>query len=370
MDLMTLNANNQAEKLIENYDSLIWTERFNTMDDIQIQTGNVDQFLSLLPEGTRLTLRESTHAMVVETHEIERKKNAPQNLILRGRSFAKILEDRIAIQSVGSLTGSTNWDVSTLRTPSDLAWYIINQICVVGSVSAADIFPGAMVQFPAPTGYNASSGPLKTQTVERGDLLSVVLKLLQSEFPEDISTTPDTPAVEQYGIRAVRPNAAGTAIGIEIYKGVDRSATVYFDATRDLLDDGKYLFSKVGSKNVAYGLGGGMAATMFEGVSEPTGLERKVMLVDASQSGIVNPEILKHEMSNALAEAHETALFDGSINQDLSPYIYGVDYNLGDIVKVVGDYGLTTNARVTEYIRSDGPTGYKAFPTLTALQTA
>lgn len=367
MELMTLNANNQAEKLIENYDNLIWTERYNTIGDFQIQTGNVDQFLGLLPEGTRLTLRESNIAMVVETHEIERKKNAPQNLIIKGRSFEKILEQRAAIQSIAALTGSKNWDVTGLRTPSDLAWYIINQICVVGAVSASDIFPGAMVQFPAPSGYNASSGPTKTMTVERGNLLSTVLTLLQSEAAEDISTTPDTPAVVPYGIRAVRPNAAGTAIGIEIYKGVDRRTTVYFDATRDLLDDGKYLFSKIGAGNVAYGIGQGMAATMYEGASEPIGLDRKVILVDASTSGISNVEILRNEMSIALSEAHETALFDGSINQDLSPYIYGVDYNLGDIVRIVGDYDLDTSARVTEYIRSEGPTGSKTYPTLTAI---
>jgi len=66
----------------------------------------------------------------------------------------------------------------------------------------------------------------------------------------------------------------------------------------------------------------------------------------------------------SLAEAKETAMFDGSINQDLSSYRYGVDYELGDIVKLVGDYGLEEKARVTEYIRSEDKTGKKAFPTL------
>src|SRR5690606_9481035 len=103
MELMTLDENNQPAKLIENYDSLIWTERYNTIGDFQIQTGYVDEYLSLLPKGTILTLRESNVPMVVETHQIDRKKNQPQKLIITGREYSKILSQRVSIQSVGSL---------------------------------------------------------------------------------------------------------------------------------------------------------------------------------------------------------------------------------------------------------------------------
>lgn len=369
MDLMTLNEDNQASKLIENYDSLIWTERFNTMGDFQLQTGNVQGFLNLLPEGTILTLRDSDIAMKVETHLIERKKNSPQKLIITGREYSSILDQRVAIQSVGALTGSENWEVD-VKTPSDAAYFAIVKICVEGIVDSADIFPGDKVQFPTPADYLTSTGPTKSFTIDRGNLLQVVLGLLQTEAPLDISTSPDTPPVVPHGIRAVRPNASGTAISIEIYTGTDRSGTVYFDATRDLLDDGSYIFSKVGAANAAYGVASGLAGTMYEGAIEPTGLERKVILVDASESGIADEAILKDEMSRALSQAHETAIFDGSVNQDRNPYVYGVDYFLGDIVRTVGDYGLDSSSRVTEFIRSQDKTGYKAFPTLSTIAEA
>ena len=368
MELMTLNDDNQPAKLIENYDSLIWTERFNTMSDLQIEAGNIDQFMTLLPEGSRVTLRDSTVPMIVETHQIDRKKNTPQKLTIKGRSYDSILDRRVSIQSVLALTGTDNWTVN-VKTPSDLAHYIITKICVEGIVSLADIFPGAQVQFPTPVDYLTSTGPVKPFVVERGSLLETVLSLLQAEAAEDPSTVPATPAVVPHGIRSVRPNAAGTAIAIELYTGVDKRTSVYFDATRDLLDDGTYLFSKVGSANAAYGVASGIAATMFEGPSDPTGLDRRVILVDASTSGIADSAVLKNEMSVSLSQAHETAMFDGSINQDLSPYVYNIDYKLGDIVRVVGDYGLVSDARVTEYIRTEDATGYKSFPTLTALPT-
>lgn len=363
MDLMTLNAQNQPAKLIENYDSCIWTERFNRVGDFQIVTGNIEPFMQKLPEGTRLTLRDSNHVMVVETHQIERKKNQPQKLTIKGRSFESILDRRIAIQSVSSLTGTADWLV-TAKTPSDVAHYIMVKICVDGLITAADIFEPAMVQFPTPSDYNTSTGPAKAFAVPRGQLLNAVLGLLQSEAPLDISTEPDTPAVIQHGIRAVRPNASGTAIAIQVYTGTDRGSTVYFDARRELLDDGTYLFSKVGSANAAYGVAKGLAATMYEGAVEPKGLARRVTLVDGSQSNINAVGVLQEYMAQDLARASETALFDGSINPDLNPYRYGVHYNLGDIVKVAGDYGLDTKARVTEYIRTEDVTGDHAYPTL------
>jgi len=366
MDLMTLDANNQPSKLVENYDSLIWTERFNTVGDFQLVGGDISRFMTLLPEGTRITLRESNIAMVVETHQIERKKGSAEKVTIKGRAFESILDRRAAIQSLAAAISSSDWNI-TARTPADVAWYIINQICVVGSCSANDIFPSTMVQFPTPADYNTSTGPAKTIQVARGNLLNVVLDLLQTEAKADPTTTPATPAVVQHGIRAVRPNSAGTAIAVQIYTGTDKSATVYFDATRELLDDGTYLFSKVGSANVGYGLGSNFVATMFEGVTEPTGLARRVALIDASESEITTTDPLKVYMAQTLAEASETAIFDGNINPDLNPYKFNVDYMLGDIVKVVGDYGLNEFARVTEYIRSEDATGQKAYPTLTTI---
>lgn len=368
MELQTLNANNQADKLIEGWDSLIWTERFNTIGDFQLVTGDVQKFMTLLPEGTRVTLRESNIAMVVETHKIDRKKNSPQKLTITGRSFESILDRRVSIGSVNFLTNANSWTFNG-KTPSDACWWMIDQICRAGVVDAADVFPSTMVLFPAPADYNTATGPVKVFDIPRQNLLTTALGFLQSSAQADPSTTPATPAVVEHGIRAVRPSPSGTAISIQIYTGTDRSGTVYYDATRELLDDGTYLFSKVGSSNVGYGLLQGQSAIMYEGASNPTGLDRRVTLIDAVGSGIVDLPALKNIMSSTLSEASETAMFDGNINPDISPYIYGVDYNLGDIVRLVGDYGLDEKARVTEYIRSESNTGYKAYPTLTSLRS-
>lgn len=361
MELVTLDDDRQPAKLVENYDSLIWTERFNTIGDFQIQTGDIDRFMTVLPEGQIVSLRESNVPMIVETHNIVRKKNKPTNLIIKGRSFESILDRRVAVSAVSG--GIGDWNV-VAKIPSDVAYYIIEKICVEGILTADDIFEPSIVQFITPDDYLTSTGPNRSFSIPRGNLLSAVVTLLQTEAKEDLSTTPDTPAVVQHGIRGVRPDSSGTAIGIEIYTGTDRSDTVYFDGTRDLLDDGSYLFSKVGSADTAYILGQAAAVILNKSGAPSSGINRRVILVDGTTSGVSDEASLVEHGKTSLAEAHPLAMFDGSINQDLSPYVYGVDYNLGDTVRLVGDYGLDEKARVTEYIRAEDATGVKSYPTL------
>lgn len=364
MELITLNANNQADKLIEGYDSLIWTERFNAVGDFEIKTGDVQKFLNALPEGKVVSLRETNVPMIVETHEIETPEKGPDILTIKGREYESILDRRACVQTLAS--GSTSWQVAA-KVPSDVAYYIIIKICVDGLLDAADIFPAANVQFPTPTDYLTGLGPTRAFEVPRGNLLNVVLQFLQETAKADMTTTPVTPAVVPHGIRSVRPNAAGTAIAIQIYKGVDRTNTVRFDASRDLLKNGKYLFSKVGSANVAYGIFASTSAKMSKTNTIPTGLDRRVILVDGAASGSSDVNVLQAHMSQALQQAKEIAAFNGQINADISPYQYGVHYGLGDIVKVAGDYGLDDLGRVTEYIRTQTKEGYRAYPTITTV---
>lgn len=361
MDLVLLKDDKTAGKLIENYDSLIWTERFTNLGDFQIQTGNIMQFMNLLPEGQLISLRQSRVPMIVEDHQIERKKNAPVKLTIVGREYTSILDRRVAIKQV--MAALDDWLV-VAKIPSDIAYFIIYKVCVEGILDPADIFPSSEVIFATPTDYLASTGPNREYLVNRGNLLEVVQGLLQAEGPADPSTTPPTPLVEPHGMRALRPNGPGP-IGIEIYKGTDRSAEIYFDGTRNLLDDGAYLFSKRGSATDAYVVGDTNAVKVASnGVK--TGLDRRVILLEDSNEG-ASEDALRTNGSTALAQAKVIARFNGSINQDLSPYIYGVDYDLGDVVRFVGDYGLDEKARLVEYIRSEGPDGNKEFPTFATL---
>ena len=44
-------------------------------------------------------------------------------------------------------------------------------------------------------------------------------------------------------------------------------------------------------------------------------------------------------------------------------YKYKEDYNLGDIVNIVNEFGISINARITEIIESQDDNGYTIEPT-------
>ena len=359
MELMILDATtNQPTVMVEGYDSLIWTERFNSIGDFVLTTGDISKFINLLPEGTKLTLRDSRVVMIVETHKIEKKKHATAVMTITGRAYESILDRRVAIRA---LTGGTldQWTVYAQK-PSDAAYLIILHICVNGGVHTNDIFPSSQVQFTC-WDLEPSDG-ITTYQIKQGSLLAAVLELITTENANN--------GLVQHGIRSLRPGVSATSVGIDIYLPTDVSSTVVFDTDRMLLEDGTYLFSKVGMANTAYVLGGSKTntgATINKDMTPASGLNRRVMLVDGSSSDLSISEAVISFGEAALGAASDTAMFDGVINPEISPYIYNVDYNLGDTVMFRGEYGMTRKARVTEYIRTQDATGEKAYPTLSSL---
>ena len=67
--------------------------------------------------------------------------------------------------------------------------------------------------------------------------------------------------------------------------------------------------------------------------------------------------------NSAFAEYRKTQEFSGEVDT-LDSYAYKTDYNLGDIVKVINDYGIEAEAQITEIMESDeAADGYNVEPT-------
>ena len=66
---------------------------------------------------------------------------------------------------------------------------------------------------------------------------------------------------------------------------------------------------------------------------------------------------------NAFSSYRKTQEFSGEVDT-LDSYAYKTDYNLGDIVKVINDYGIEAEAQITEIMESDeADGGYNVEPT-------
>jgi hypothetical protein len=387
MELMTLDGYFRPQRFIENYESLIWTERYSVNGDFELTTNDVQRTMNLLPLESYVALRESNVPMIVEAHKINKPKNAEVTLTVSGRSFETILERRGSVISLPGGGGSDAtgpgarpvWNVNADKQ-SDAAYKAIR--AVIGdpiargalpilnpAVSPLDAFKRAdnsyILDLPLPSDYSA--GLTTAYEIKAGNLYGVVLELLEPSHR---------------GLKSVRPTVdSKTTVDLQFYNGADLRATVVFDAKFDQFNDSTYLLSYQGSTNIAYVYGGGPAAvgstpTPTNGGtsvrkntagSEVFGLDRRVLIVDEMSDTTLNTPTIR--TSRGLVELYKnnaTALFDGQISEQVGnrfnkPTSEG-GYGLGDIVKLNGEYGVSRDVRVAEFIRTEDATGSKAYP--------
>lgn len=94
-----------------------------------------------------------------------------------------------------------------------------------------------------------------------------------------------------------------------------------------------------------------------------TTTEQKVATFDVSITDGVKTEkltvtdftyskLIRRLAQEALAERVMTQSFEGDVDT-VDSYEYKVDYNIGDIVKVINEYGIKAEARITEVMESD-----------------
>lgn len=367
-----MDSNFQPHSMVERYESLIWTERYLPSGDFVLVTPRIQETLQLMPLESTVTIRESTVPMVVESHKIQKPTRGVPKLEVRGRSCETWLDRRVAmILALDDSYTEIPAQYLAAKSASDAAYKairaaigdverfqglgsVLSAIAPVGS--ALDAFLRAdtspIVNLPLPADYVALTDDWTNYEIPRDNLYRVVLDLISQNH---------------HGIKAVRPVTPGdTQIDIEIYNGADLTETVVFDARFDQFDDATYLFSKQGSVNIAYIFGPTASERIRkndDGVTpEVAGLDRRVMMVDESS----NEGLTSHDLrrSRALVELYNynvTALFDGQTSDRIASG-FNSDYFLGDILKLVGEFGLSENVRVAEFIRSEEPSGERSYP--------
>lgn len=410
MELTTLNESFQPDLVVENYSSLIWTERYSTNGDFELTTRDIANTMNLLPLESYICLRESAVPMVVEVHKIEKDKNGVAALTVSGRSFETVLERRGSTRLVwGPYSGVPVWTKAAAKE-SDAAFMALRQTIgdadqyLAGSLVLPQVNPGMStddaipeVKLVLPADYSVLSWDASIM-YERSDVVSIASGVWEYTDPTpsygdnpdgpsgkwtQLSATPlpavpptrsyeirpqnlyktitDLISVNYHGIKATRPLPGATQVEIEIYNGADLTGEFQFNARFDQFNKATYLLSKRGSANSAYVFGPN--GLDFVQNAAATGLDRRVVIIDISgDASAEDPVVRSSRGLIELSKNHPTALFGGEISTQVASG-YNSDYFLGDIIKLVGEYGLYENVRVAEFIRTSDSTGEKAYPT-------
>ena len=364
MDLHILDANFRRVGLVDQYTSMIWSERYNEIGDFELTLKASREMRSLLKTDTWFVIPQSHRVMRIDNIE-DKATESGTVLEISGQSMEALMEDRVATNGFLGFSTMPAWSVTGL--PLDVAKGIFNRFMATPALNVLDNVPFYSSASYLPLGNNAPAHESTKFDFEPDTVLGIIQRLCK---------------LYNLGFRLVRNDSANgmtPSVHFDIYAGSDRTTgqviypAVIFDQKLENFGDVTELTSISGAKNVAYVYGNkGVAEVYAEGVlPSVAGFTRKVLFVKADDitlaPGAALDAALIQRGKEELAKHRNILALDGEISQT-SSYKYGVDYNLGDIVEVRGSGGLANQMRVTEQIFIADDSGVRSYPTLSLEQ--
>ena len=357
MEIYTLDPLLRRDKVIDVFESLIWTERFQSYGDFELDVFSTPENRGIFTASTLLAMNLSNYVMMVETIEDDVNSDGKKILNVKGRSLEAILLDRVAKESLDDLTASPKWIITD--EPAEVARKIFHDICVTGILDSQDVIPF----------INEGTFLAASTIAEPVDPITVEL---------EPTTVYDAVAqlcgVWNLGFRILREYDT-SKLWFDVYSGSDRTtaqtilAPLVFAPGLDNLQNTKELTTIENAKNVAYVFSPAGFAMVYPDDVDPDvdGFDRRVLVVNANDITSENPDVpaaLIQKGKEELSKNRVYQAFDGEISQN-SSYKYGTHYNLGDVVETRNADGVTNNMRVTEQIFVSDQEGERSYPTLT-----
>lgn len=346
MDIYVLDSNFEKIDIVDEYLSMIWTERYSDTGDFQLSTLTDLKWKTLLREGRYLSIPGSNRVQLIESVE-ETTKDELRTLNVSGRTPECWLEDRVIMQ--------------------EGVYYVGSPISFI----VMDIVKSAF-------GFQQADDPNRNDGITFGGIPNSDATDYDRPVSDAFSAAKGLADIGNLGFKMV-PD--GSNLQFSLYVGTVRENLIFSTQT-ETLEDTSYLRSTKGYKNIArvkYKAADGkanwtyIAAPGFD--NSVTGFARKVLNVDATD--IDHPTVQNNYLTNMvrtkalieLAKHQKINLYTGTVHPSSSQR-YNVDYGLGDIGTVLSDDGsLRQQVRVTEYIfASDTQEGDRDYPTFALVE--
>lgn len=380
MDLYILDKTLSIIGIVDYQKSVIWANRYNATGDCEIVVPITMENLELFKHGNYIMRMDDSMVCRIESRNITTSEDEDDFLIVVGYDVKKILHQRVI------------WKQTTFNgTAENFIRKIVDENVIRPTDSKRAI-----------SNFRLGASNVFTEKVD----IQSSYEYLDEKIQEICKTF-------GYGFKVELDD---TGFVFNIYKGVDRSYAqndndfVVFSPEFDNIVSSEYEVDSTGFYSVALiageGEGNKRVKTSYD-LTEQTGIDRFELFVDASgvSSQIDYEELLaiypsgkltgttfyvdgkalatvddateprnatlsKTPYTNLLIEAGKEQLsqtgtvvtFNGSVEPNHS-YKYGIDYNLGDIVQVSNEYGISASARITEVIESYDENGYSIIPT-------
>lgn len=347
MELFVLNADFESIAVIDTYESMIWTDRYNAYGDFEIYFAMDESLLEYIKEDYYLWLKDSEHSMIIEDIKIDADTEEGNRLIVTGRSLESILERRI-IWGQRIFSGNLQNAIQTM----------LNENIISPSVADRKI---ANFIFVPSTDSKITSLTINNQYT--GDDLYTVIKGLCEE--------------NNIGFKIVLTD--NNQFAFSLYAGADRSYDqtenpyVVFSPNFENIINSNYFSSKAGYRNVTLVAGEGEGASRKTTVvGSASGLDRRELFTDArdissdTEDGTLSDAEyiaqLRTKGLKNLADHMITTAFEGEV-EVTRLFKYGEDFFIGDIVQIANEYGNENSAYISELIISNSDEGLSIYPT-------
>lgn len=363
MELYILDSELRRTTVIDQFESLIWTERFNDIGDFELVLHSNARNRTLIPDGALLTINHSKRIMVAETAENKTDDDGRPTLTISGRSLESTLMNR-SVYSEGLGDGAVITPIVYDGVAGEIARLIVNDILRENSYIPSDNLPFLQPEDESLYPPGTIPEPIDGLHLEL-DRNATVYSALKA-------------VIDPYvlGMRLYR-GPDDTTLYFDIYAGNDRTSTqssltpIVFSPSLDNLSNVTELRSLEPFKNVAYVMSDNGSRIVFaEGVDPTTsGFNRRVIPIQADditlEPGPQLNEALDRRGREVLALNKVLSAVDGEISEH-TPYVYDLDYMLGDLVEIRASDGLPNRMRITEQIFVEDAQGERKYPTLEA----
>ena len=347
MELLVLNTDFESIAVIDTYESMIWTDRYNAYGDFEIYFAMDESLLQYLKEDYYLWLKDSEHCMIIESIKINADTEEGNHLIVTGRSLESILERRI-IWGQRIFTGSLQNAVQTM---------------VKENIISPSIADRKIANFIFVPSTDSKVTELKIDKQYTGDDLYTVIKGLCEEH--------------NLGFKIVLTDE--NQFAFSLYAGVDRSYDqtenpyVVFSPNFENIINSNYYSSKTNFRNVTLVAGEGEGASRRTTVvGSGSGLDRRELFTDArdissdTEDGTLSDADyltqLKTRGEKNLADHIIATAFEGEV-EVTRLFKYGEDFFIGDIVQIANEYGNEGSAYISELVISNSEEGLSIYPT-------
>lgn len=352
MEVFVLDTNFIKVHVIDNFESLIWTERYYECGDFELYMSSDPAILGMIQQDYYLMYKDSSQIMIVEEIQITTNIETGTHIIISGRSLESILDRRI-IWNQTILNGNLQNGIKKL----------INE-----NVISPSIADRAISNFIFEDSTDTAITGLSIQAQFTGDNLYDALRDICKVFEIGFKITLDSQ----------------NRFVFSLYSGVDRSydqtalPRVIFSPKFDNLLSSNYLESQKTLKNVTLVAGEDSNQNRRTRiVGSGSNLARRELYTDArdiqsetEEGPLPDSEYnaqLDQRGAEKLAENQTTITFEGQV-EPFQTFVYRRDFFIGDIVQITNEYGIKQKVRVIETVRSEDTSGYEMYPTFSVVE--